>query len=244
MLCINNPSIDVYFNLAAEEYLLNHFSEDVFMLWQNEPSVVIGRHQSVESEVNMAFVGENQIKVARRHSGGGTVYHDLGNLNLTYIESTDNPDFTKYSGQMLEILSLIGIQAEADERHGLTIEGLKISGSAQYIRKNKVMYHATLLYSANLESLRFTLENLPATSAENLKTSRPFYVKSVKSPVTNISEYVSTPLSIEEFKNIILKHHIDKNSHNSMYTLNKEDIEAIGLLKQSKYATSEWNFSA
>jgi len=244
MLCINNPSTDVYFNLAAEEYLLNHFTEDVFMLWQNEPSVVIGRHQRVESEVNLAFVGEKQIKVARRHSGGGTVYHDLGNLNLTYIETSNDPDFTKFSRQMLEILSIIGIHAEVDERHGLTINGLKISGSAQYIRKNKVMHHATLLYSANLDRLRFTLDNAPVVLIDNLEMPHSIYVKSVKSPVTNISEHLPEPLSINEFKNIIIKHYIENSIHNSMYTLDKEDIEAIGLLKQSKYATLEWNFSA
>jgi len=244
MLCINNTYTDVYFNLAAEEYLLNHFTEDVFMLWQNEPSVVIGRHQRVQSEVNLAFVGEKHIKVARRHSGGGAVYHDLGNLNLTYIESSNNPDFTKFSRQMLEILTIIGIHAEVDERHGLTIDGLKVSGSAQYIRKEKVMFHATLLYSTNLDCLRFALDNLPATSIDNLEILQSTYVKSVKSAVTNISEHLSQPLSINEFKNIIFQHYIDKSIHSKMYMLTKEDIEAIGLLKQSKYATSKWNFSS
>ena len=244
MLCINNPSTDVYFNLAAEEYLLNHFTEDVFMLWQNEPSVVIGRHQRVQSEVNLDYVNEKQIKVARRHSGGGTVYHDLGNLNLTFIETSNNPDFGKYTRQMLEVLSLIGIHAEADERHGLTLDGLKISGSAQYLRKEKVMYHATLLYSANLENLRFTLEALPG--GLELNTVKPSfnYVKSVKSAVTNISEHLPEPMSLQEFKKIIIKHYIEKNIQNSIYTLNKEDLEAITLLKNSKYATSNWNFSA
>jgi len=244
MLCINNLYTDVYFNLAAEEYLLNHFTEDVFMLWQNEPSVVIGRHQRVQSEVNLAFVGEKQIKVARRHSGGGTVYHDLGNLNLTFIESSNNPDFSKFTRQMLEILSLIGIHAEADERHGLILNGFKISGSAQYIRREKVMFHATLLYSANLENLRFALEPLPVVLEDSLVNTRFNYVKSVKSVVTNISEHLPEPLSLNEFRNIIFKHYIEKCLYNSMYTLNKDDLEAITLLKNSKYATSNWNFSA
>jgi len=244
MLCINNSSTDVYFNLAAEEYLLNHFTEDVFMLWQNEPSVVLGRHQRVRSEVNLAFVGEKQINVARRHSGGGTVYHDMGNLNLTFIESSNNPDFNKYTRQMLDILSLIGIHAQVDERHGLTLEGLKISGSAQYLRKDKVMFHATLLYSANLENLKLTLEPLPITLEDIPETTRFKSVKSVKSAVTNISDHLMEPLSLNDFKNIIIKHYIGKSAQNIIYTFNKEDQEAITFLKNAKYATSGWNFSA
>ena len=85
MLCINNPYTDAWFNLAAEEYFLHSFQENVFMLWQNEPSVIIGKHQNVWAEVNMDFVRDHRIKVVRRYSGGGAVYHDAGNLNFTFI---------------------------------------------------------------------------------------------------------------------------------------------------------------
>ena len=96
MLCIHNTQTDPYFNLAAEEYLLKNFKENIFMLWQNEPSIVIGKHQDVWAEVNLKFVQDQQIKIARRFSGGGAVYHDPGNLNLTFIETgqimqTDKP---------------------------------------------------------------------------------------------------------------------------------------------------------
>lgn len=87
MLCIHNTQTDPYFNLAAEEYLLKNFKENIFMLWQNEPSIVIGKHQDVWAEVNLKFVQDQQIKIARRFSGGGAVYHDPGNLNLTFIET-------------------------------------------------------------------------------------------------------------------------------------------------------------
>ena len=145
MVSILNDSTDAYFNLAAEEYLLRSFGQDVFMLWQNEPSVVIGKHQNVWAEINPAFIQERDIKVVRRFSGGGAVYHDLGNLNFTFIESSRNADFDKYTSLMVDLLAEVGVPAEADSRRGLTVQGLKISGSAQCIHRGKCMYHATLL---------------------------------------------------------------------------------------------------
>lgn len=242
MLCIDNTYTDVYFNLAAEEYLLKNFPDDIFMLWQNDLSVIIGKHQNLQTEVNLDFIGEKQIKVARRYSGGGTVYHDSGNLNLTFIESNDHPDFDKYSRQMLEFLSTIGIHAEADERHSLYVDGLKISGSAQYLRKNKVLYHATLLYSSNLNYLASTLES-PYAHSGNDEETRPWrHVKSVKSPVTNISGYLTCPMPIDEFKKLIINYFINNGTNNYIYQFSLQDITAIDQLKQEKYATNSWNY--
>ena len=244
MLCIDNPYTDVHFNLAAEEYLLKNFSNDVFMLWQNDPSVVIGKHQNVETEVDLSFIRDNHIKVARRYSGGGAVFHDLGNLNLTFIESNNLPDFDKYIKQIQQVLSIIGIHTQADERRALFIDGLKISGSAQYIRKNKVLFHATLLFSSNLTHLVSTLNSQYPDQKDDMQSQPWRYVKSVKSPVTNINEHLLCPLSITDFKRIIIQYFTDNNTDNHIYTFSKEDIAAIVQLKQEKYATTDWNFLA
>jgi len=244
MYCIDNPHTDAYFNLAAEEYLLKNFPGDVFMLWQNEPSVIIGKHQNIQTEVNLDFIRGKQIKVARRYSGGGAVYHDPGNLNLTFIETSDHPDFDKYVRQMQDFLSTVGIHATSDERRALYIDGLKISGSAQYIRRNKVLYHATLLFSSNLSNLTATLYTKSA-EMESVQPSEAWrYVKSVKSAVTNISEHLPCPLSIHEFRRIIIKYFINNNINSNTYTFSIKDTAAITKLVQEKYATTEWNFHA
>lgn len=242
MVCIDNPYTDAYFNLAAEEYLLEHFPGDVFMLWQNESSVIVGKHQQVEAEVNLAFAREHSIPVVRRHSGGGTVYHDAGNINLTFIENASQPDFGKYTGRMLDILASIGVEAYEDERHTLYIDGLKISGCAQFIRKNKVLFHATLLYSSDLTKLAATLDSLYAAPQDSLRTKKKHYVKSVKSPVTNIREHLSEPLSLAEFKQKIVRDFLSSGAES--YAFTPQDLQDIEQLRQDKYLTDSWNFQA
>ena len=241
MLCIDNRHTDAYFNLAAEEYLLEHFSSDVFMLWQNDSSVIIGKNQNVQAEVNLEFARENKIKVVRRHTGGGAVYHDAGNLNLSFIETDERPDFSRYAKRILEILATIGIEAQADERQSIYIDGMKISGSAQFIRKNRILFHATLLFATDLSNLTSTLNSLYTVPKE--EGPKKHYVKSVKSPVTNIREHLPKPLPLADFKRMIL-HDFLRNAGNSMYAFSKEDTKAINKLKMEKYVTKHWNNQA
>lgn len=240
MLCINNTYTDAYFNLASEEYLLKNTQEDIFMLWQNEPSVIVGKYQNVLAEINLDFVKRNGIKVVRRFSGGGTVFHDMGNLNLTFIEKNRNVNFDKFTHQIIALLSDLGINADTDERRAINIDGLKISGSAQCVHKDRVMYHATLLFSSDLSSLISTLEIDPKQT-ENIKDNR-IYVKSVKSPVTNILKHLEQPLDINIFKKYILDYFLSKSIQNRNYQFTKEDISEITTLKENKYADPDWNF--
>ncbi len=240
MLYIQNTCTDVYFNLAAEEYLIKKFSEDIFMLYQNEPSVIIGRFQDINAEVNSNFVKENDILIARRISGGGAVYHDAGNFNLVFIENTINPDFNIYANRIMSFLENLKIPTKTDERHGITFNGLKISGSAQYIFKNRIMYHASLLYSSDLETLTTALDVQPAETRNVLRRS----VKSVKSPVTNLSNHLEDSIETIDFGEIIFRYFsCSKTSGNNTYRFNKKDINDINQLKINKYANPQWIFN-
>ncbi len=239
MLCIHNPSTNVYLNLASEEYLLKNFPEDIFILYQNKPSVVVGRYQDINAEVNIDFAKENDIRIARRISGGGAVFHDSGNFNLVFIENTSNPNFNKYTNQIIEFLHQLKIPAMADERYGITINGLKISGSAQYIYRHRVMYHATLLYNSNLKMLTSVLDAKPEQFQQKNATQKRF-VKSVKSPVTNLIEYLEIPVETKYFGEIIFSYFSNQNSNNSVFELKGKDITSINELKAEKFTTNQW----
>lgn len=243
MLLINNTYTDAWFNLAAEEYLLKNFSDSIFMLWQNEPSIIIGKHQHVWDEINTTFVEEKQIKVVRRFSGGGAVYHDTGNLNLTFIESNNGINSGKFTDQIIRFLETTGIHALADERQGLTIDGLKISGSAQSIHKNRVMHHATLLFSTDLENLAAALQVVPRNVGEPENPSRTFFVKSVRSPVTNISAHIPVPVSISEFKKSLMNYFTINHAEARDYSFTEKDLNAINTLRSEKYKTPKWNYN-
>lgn len=239
MLCIHNENTDPYFNLAAEEYLLKNFSDDIFMLWQNEPSVIMGKHQNAKAEIDLDFAKAHNLKIARRFSGGGTVFHDMGNLNLTFMETNSNVNFDRFTEKMVDLLSQIGIEATADKRRAINIDGLKISGSAQCIHKDRAMYHATLLFSSDLSTLIQTLEG-----DENAESDTRIYVKSVKSPVTNIMEHVTTPIDIDKFKQYTMNYFLSSNENNHLYEFDNRDVMAIERLRQEKYIRPEWNFEA
>lgn len=218
MRCINNTFTDPFFNIASEKYLMKNSAEDIFMMWQNEPSVIIGKHQNARAEVDVDFANDKQIKIVRRISGGGAVYHDLGNVNLTFIENDKKCDFSKFPHMIIEFLQTIGIHAQSDKRLGLTIDGLKISGSAQYISKNTILFHACLLFSSDLQVLANVLNG---KGDEKRK-----YVGSVKSPVTNICEHLSQPMQMTDFKQKILDYFTG-----SIYAFNEVDIAEIEKLK-------------
>ena len=236
--CIYSPFSDIYFHLAAEEYLLKQGNEDIFMLWQDTPSVVIGKHQRLRSEVDQEWAEREQVHIARRFSGGGTVYHDLGNVNLTFIETTPRlPEFVTYLQRTLDFLNSMGLMATGGERLGVYLNGLKISGSAQCLYKDRVLYHCTLLYDTDLTALHQALNPEPMVDDETL--SSVYAVPSVRSEVTNIRKHLSAG-TVTDFKE---KAFLYFSKSQSVSAFTREEIEAINQLREEKYIQKEWIYS-
>ncbi|HLT00304.1 MAG TPA: lipoate--protein ligase family protein, partial [Acholeplasma sp.] len=155
-------SNDIQFNLAWEEYILKEIAlnEDILLLWQNESSLVLGRNQNVYEEVNLKFIHENKIPLVRRISGGGTVYHDMGNINFTIITSSKEniSKYEKITKPLVDALNKIGIPIEFSGKSDLKIEGKKVSGNAQFVHKDRLLHHGTLLFDSNLDILNASLK--------------------------------------------------------------------------------------
>ena len=178
MLYINNPYTDAWFNLAAEEYLLKNFSDDIFMLWQNEPSVIIGKHQNTAAEINEQFVRENGVRVVRRLSGGGAVYHYMVNINFTFIADAgdmESINFRLFCRPVVAALAKIGVTAEINGRNDMTIDGQKFSGNSQYLKEGRVMHHGTIMFDSNLDlvaqALHVDQEKIRAKGIASVRSS-------------------------------------------------------------------------
>ncbi|MGE5580983.1 MAG: lipoate--protein ligase [Bacillota bacterium] len=238
MLCILNDHVDPYFNLALEEYLLKEFNHECFMLWRNEPSIIIGKNQNTLAEINLEYVREHGIKVVRRLSGGGAVFHDLGNLNFTFIINDTQDsfcDFRKFTAPIIEVLAKLGIKAELSGRNDLTVSGLKFSGNAQFKHKDRLLHHGTILFSAAIPDITAALQVNPDKFEGK-------GIKSVASRVTNIQSHLSQPLTIEELEIMIRDHMASDRENYTLYSLTPMDIDKVNQLVQEKYATWEWNY--
>ena len=238
MLIVKRHHTDPYFNLAAEEYFLKETDEDIFMLWRTEPSIIIGKHQNTLSEINADYVKENNIRVVRRLTGGGAVFHDLGNLNFTFIQSDKDHtlnDFRKYTMPILDVLQKLGIDARFEGRNDLTIEGKKFSGNAEMVWKNRVLHHGTLLFSALMTDLSQALKADPAKFQDKA-------VKSVRSRVTNISSHLMQEMDVLQFAELIQDHITGMYPDARFYELTEEDTLKIQEMVKTRYGTWDWNF--
>ena len=216
-------TVDPYYNLAVEEHLFNTATESVFMLWQNDKTVVIGKNQNAYTEVDSSVAQKHGVKIARRITGGGAVYHDLGNVNYSFINpnaETDGIDFEYFTRPMISALSSIGVNAKLSGRNDLeTLDGLKISGSAQHRVGNRVLHHGTLLFSSDISFLSSVLT--PDIAKLSSKA-----VKSVKKRVCNVSELTSLK-SVGEFINAIKASIVKEFSPAEISPPNNDEIDAL-----------------
>lgn len=231
-LFLTHDITDPYFNLASEEYLLKHKKEYFIYLWINSPAVIVGVNQNTLQEVNLNFTDSNNIKVVRRQTGGGAVYHDLNNLCYTviapYDENTDN--YKKFTAPVIEYLNSLGVKAEFSGRNDIVINGKKISGNAQTVVNGRIMHHGTLLFDTDMTVLTSALK-------PNKLKMESKGIKSIRARVTNIKEYL-TGITITEFKKG-LSDFFKKDC--KQYTFTESDIKEINKLVKEKYSTFEWN---
>lgn len=238
MICITDHRTDPYFNLAAEEYLLKNTKEEYFMLWRNEPSIVVGKHQNALAEIDLTYVREKGIKVARRVSGGGTVFHDLGNLNFSFISNGEEGkliNYRKFATPIVEVLGNLGIEATFSKRDDILIDGMKISGNASHVYKTRVLHHGTLLFSSDLSDLSKALK----TDAERYTDKA---VKSVRSKVTNISQHLAQDMDVNALRDKIMEYILETWQGSKLYEYSEADIRAIEELKVERFSTWDWNF--
>lgn len=238
MLCIINSNTDPYFNLASEEYLLKNFTEDCFMLWRNKNAIIVGKHQNTLSEINIERVEEKKITVARRISGGGAVFHDLGNLNFTFIFNGEDGklvDFKKFTQPILDALQELGIDAEYGGRNDLVVEGKKFSGNAEHVWRRRTLHHGTILFSSEISDLSGALKVNPLKFSDKA-------VKSVRSRVTNIQDYTDRKMDVLEFRDWLFTNIMDRFNDAVTYEFSESDIMEINKLREEKFLKWDWNY--
>jgi lipoate-protein ligase A len=239
MFCINLDTNDPFFNLAIEELLLKTSKEEYLILGVNNPSVIIGKHQSGHREVNTKFVTENKIPVIRRISGGGTVFHDTGNLNFSFIsnsESGKQVDFRKYTQPVIDFLSSMGVEARFEGKNDLKVEGFKISGNAEHIHGNRVLHHGTLLFNTSLDMLRNSIRKDTSCYTSRAVVSNP-------ATVLNLIGRINCFDSLGEFRSAMMNFFLKNLPDNVPYQLTNEEIIQAESIADSKYKTWEWNWA-
>jgi len=239
MFCITPESANPYFNLAVEEILLKNSDKEFLILGINNSSVIIGKHQSAHREVNTSYVFRNNIPVIRRISGGGTVYHDKGNLNFAFIRNSEagrQIDFRKYTEPVIAFLQSMGVNARFEGKNDIKVNGLKISGNAEHVYRNRVLHHGTLLFNASLENLKDSIRKDYSCYSTRAVDSNP-------SSVMNLGEVMKNFSDVLQLREAMRNYFYECRIITSEHELSASDIEEAQSLAQSKYATWEWNFA-
>ena len=240
MLLIYNTSTKPSFNLALEEYVLTRMDQEAVILWRNSQAVIVGNNQNTVEEVDLNYVREHAIAVIRRLSGGGAVFHDLGNINYTLILKMQERDFggyEKFTAPICAYLKTLGVDAYLEGRNDLLVAGRKFSGNAQAVRKNRLMHHGCVLFSADFDELSKALQ----PKAEKIESKA---IKSVRKRVTNLLYHLPSPMTAEEFLAGLADYFRTRAEGMVDYVLTAEDLAAVNKLTAEKYATWEWNFGA
>lgn len=231
---------DTAFNIALEEYCFKNLrdQDEIFLLWINEPSIIVGKYQNTIEEINTEYTREHGINVIRRISGGGAVYHDLNNLNYTIISNKDKGkegfDFKEFSKPIIDTLAELGVKAEFTGRNDLEIDGQKFCGNAQAYIKDRVMHHGCLLFNVEFSALANALK----VSKDKIESKG---VKSVRARVTNILPHLKEPITVNEFAEKILGYMKKHNPNMTEYHFSEEEIEKIK--ERAEYKRSwEWNY--
>lgn len=246
MLYIIDSGTDPYRNLAAEEHLFKDFDRPVFRLWRNDRAVIVGRYQNAAAEVNREFVRENGIAVVRRLTGGGAVFHDLGNVNFTFIDNRHSDEdtsamFRRFTAPILDALRNLGVNAALEGRNDLTIGGKKFSGNAIAVSGGRILQHGTLLFSSKFDDMTGALRVRSEKYSDKA-------VKSIPARVTNISDHLPHPMTVEEFIEYLGDFIAGGNPHyahtggNPRYEYTDEDNLAIDALVRTRYGTDAWNY--
>lgn len=240
MKTLISHSNDPYFNLAWEEYIFKHIEcdEDILLLWRNVPSVIVGRNQIIYGEVEVAYCKTHNIPIIRRISGGGTVYHDLGNLNYSVITKQYKDVISNYAyftKPILTFLNNLGIYATFSGKSDIKIDGKKISGNAQMYHQNRMLHHGTILFNTDLNKLNKVIKQI----TPDMQTVG---VPSNRSMVTNVIDYLEPKQTIESFKQQLLLHYLNHDINQHIQVLSDKDLKHIEHLKSTKYMSWEWNY--
>jgi lipoate---protein ligase len=232
MLVVKSHSNDPFFNIAAEEYFLHKTVKDLLFLYINKPCTVVGKHQNTLAEINYRYLVENNIPIIRRISGGGAVYHDLGNLNYSFFTNEaegSQINFKKFTQFIINTLYQFGIEAVFEGKNDLRVSGFKMSGNAAHVHKNRVLHHGTLLVEADLEKLSQSLKVIDGKYHDKA-------VRSIHSKVINLKQ-LKNSLSIELIIDALLK-----QTDGAISELTSEEEQSIFLLVKEKFMNWEWNF--
>lgn len=243
MKFIDNKGItDPYINLAIEEYLLNNFGEEetYLLFYVNRPSIIIGRNQNTVEEINTKYVEEKAIRVVRRLSGGGAVYHDEGVLNFSFITKDDGDsfhNFARFTEPVVEALKALNVPAALEGRNDLLVKGKKFSGNAMFTTRGRMFSHGTLMLDSAIEEVVSSLN----VSEEKIKSKG---IKSIRSRVTNIADHLKEKITMDQFKEHILKEVFDVEDLADVprYELTDEDWDNIHKISEERYQKWEWNY--
>ncbi len=243
MRFIDNTAItDARRNLALEEHILRRRmgEEDLLLFYVNAPAIIIGRNQNTIEEIDPDVVAARDIRVVRRISGGGAVYHDLGNLNFSFMTRDVQGRFNRYeafNGPVVEVLRELGVPAELGGRNDILVAGRKISGNAQFATPDRMLSHGTLLVDSSLDDVSAALRPKPGKVESK-------GVKSVRSRVANISEFLPAPLAVDELRDRILERIFGTRDRRKIPTveLAAEDWRAVDALVEERYGAWDWNY--